>query len=100
MHYSKTAFGDGLVTMEVKDAYYSELIGHGNTLSETDIIQVNRLYKCPDYKGKIPAPPSPQCHDLLRKCWNYKMDGLCKLDDIRNVKCPFSCGVCTSVPPH
>ena len=46
MHYSKTAFGSGKVTIITKDRTMQEKIGQRDRMSDIDAIQLNRLYKC------------------------------------------------------
>ena len=46
MHYSKTAFGSGKVTIITKDPTMQEKIGQRDRMSDIDAIQLNRLYKC------------------------------------------------------
>ena len=46
MHYSKTAFGNGKVTIITKDPTMQEKIGQRDRMSDVDAIQLNRLYKC------------------------------------------------------
>jgi len=94
MHYGKTAFGSGKVTMETTDAYYTDLIGTGSGFSEVDIIQVNLLYKCPPYKGPYPVKPTPECHDGTSYCEMFALDGKCSQSYYKN-RCPISCGVCS-----
>ena len=37
MHYGKTAFGSGKVTMETTDAYYKDLIGKTYSLDDNNL---------------------------------------------------------------
>ena len=48
MHYGKTAFAKtrGLITIETKDPSKQDVIGNRKGLSEIDVIQINKLYKC------------------------------------------------------
>ena len=46
MHYGRTAFGDGKVTIRTKDCRYGDVIGKRVGLSKIDIRQVNLMYNC------------------------------------------------------
>jgi len=46
MHYSKTAFGNGRVTIVTKDSSMQDVIGQRNGLSKIDVKQLNLMYKC------------------------------------------------------
>merc|ERR1711962_1249355 len=47
MHYDKTAFGSGKLTIYTKQQYYQNLIGTGPGFSSTDVKQINLMYGCP-----------------------------------------------------
>ena len=47
MHYGKTAFGSGRLTIETLDKSKQNLIGQRGGFSSSDILQMNLLYKCP-----------------------------------------------------
>ena len=93
MHYKKSAFGKGKLTLETKNPYYADLIGTGSGLSKVDIIQLNLLYKCPPYKGEYPVEPTPDCHDYDSDCGMNYLDGKCKFPYVRD-KCRLSCKQC------
>ena len=46
MHYGFKAFGRGGMTIKTKDPRYQYLIGQVSGFSQTDVIQINKLYKC------------------------------------------------------
>ena len=46
MHYGKTAFGSGKITIQTKDASKQNVIGNRRGFSQYDIKQMNLLYKC------------------------------------------------------
>ena len=46
MHYGKTAFGSGKITIQTKDASKQNVIGNRRGFSNYDIQQMNLLYKC------------------------------------------------------
>ena len=46
MHYGKTAFGYGKITIQTKDASKQNVIGNRRGFSNYDIQQMNLLYKC------------------------------------------------------
>jgi len=49
MHYGKTAFGNGRVTIITKQSYYQDRIGQRKGFSKVDIQQINEMYcKCKD----------------------------------------------------
>jgi len=103
MHYDKHAFAKDmdLVTMEAKDPYYVDLIGTGSGFSETDVQQLNELYKCPKYTGPFPPKPTPECHDNDPYCELTAMEGDCNdrwLKKYYRKLCPLSCGVCQIDP--
>ena len=54
MHYGKTAFGSGKVTMETTDAYYKDLIG--------------KTYSLDDNKSMERVCDSSLCIGTLRMC--------------------------------
>jgi len=50
MHYSKLAFSKSDVDMTIIPKNVDpDLIGKKQNLSETDIIKIKKLYKCPPY---------------------------------------------------
>ena len=93
MQVSQTAFGMGEVTMKTKDEYYNELIGTGTELSKLDIVKINDMYNCPEYKGPSPRKSTPECHDDASDCGKYASDGYC-VEDWCSKKCPMSCKLC------
>jgi len=97
MHYDKTAFGRGRITMETTDKYYTDLIGTGNGFSAMDIKQFNIVYKCPAYRGPLPMEPTPECHDYSSYCEMWYYEGHCKSDWGRK-KCPLTCQQCKVGP--
>ena len=46
MHYGKTAFGGGKLTIKTKDPAMQDVIGNRKGFSDLDIKQMNLLYKC------------------------------------------------------
>ena len=46
MHYGKTAFGSGKITIQTKDASKQNVIGNRQGFSQEDVNQMNALYKC------------------------------------------------------
>jgi len=91
MHYDKTAFGDGKITMMPKNRYYENIIGTGPGFSKGDIKQFNQLYKCPAYRGSYPAQPTNRCYDKSSYCGMYKIDYGC--NRLKGT-CNFTCGYC------
>ena len=79
--------------MATKDRYYYNLIGTGSTFSEIDIIQINRLYKCPPYNGTMPIRPTPKCHDYTSYCEMRVQNAGCK-NSYNKRNCPLTCGIC------
>jgi len=49
MHYGKTAFGNGRVTIITKDKRYQDRIGQRRGFSKVDIQQINKMYCCEFY---------------------------------------------------
>ena len=47
MHYGKTAFGSGKITIKTKDPSKQDVIGNRKGFSIYDILQMNLLYRCP-----------------------------------------------------
>ena len=47
MHYGRTAFGRGKLTIETRDPKMQRVIGRRAGFSELDALQMNLLYKCP-----------------------------------------------------
>lgn len=93
MHYDKTAFGNGKITMLPKNRYYENLIGTGAGFSRGDIKQFNQLYSCPKYNGRYgwPAEPTNRCYDTSSYCDMWKYDSGCgRLKGY----CNFLCGYC------
>lgn len=98
MHYGKTAFGDqGKLTLETKDPYYANLIGAASGFSAIDIVQFNKLYKCPVYTGPLPARlQTPDCYDIDSYCEFRKIRDGCT-DQLKKL-CPFTCNQCLAGP--
>jgi len=97
MHYDKTAFGGGKITIYTKDKRYQNLIGIGNTFSRQDVIQLNKMYGCP--VNNVPLPPAPTftCYDKSSACANSKTQGHCTQPSWKSwtkANCHFSCGYC------
>jgi len=93
MHYGKTAFGGGKVTMQAINTYYTDLIGVGAGFSDIDVEQINKMYNCPRYNGVVEAvKQTPDCRDSTSYCemqvWNY---GCARMGS----RCPFYCKRCT-----
>ena len=47
MHYGRTAFGSGRITIQTIDPKNQYKIGQRGGFSDMDILQMNLLYKCP-----------------------------------------------------
>ena len=47
MHYGRTAFGRGKLTIETRDPKMQRVIGRRSGFSDYDVLQMNLLYKCP-----------------------------------------------------
>jgi len=95
MHYGKTAFGGGKVTMETVDPYYTDLIGVSAGFSDVDVDQINRMYRCPKYNGVVEAvKQTPDCHDSTGYCEMIVWDHGCN-DQWTAQRCPFYCKKCT-----
>jgi len=98
MHYGKTAFGSGRVTMEAKNKYFQDLIGTGSGFSDADVKQINLLYKCPAYNATVNSRLStPDCHDSSSYCEMQVMDRGCAR---MKRSCPFTCNACTVPGGH
>jgi hypothetical protein len=102
MHYDKTAFGSGKITMETVDPYFTDLIGAGSGFSDVDVEQINLMYRCPKYNGVVEAvKQTPDCHDSTSYCEMFVLDRGCGAWGHR---CPFTCKKCTPgggpVPTH
>jgi len=96
MHYGKTAFGGGKVTMDVINPYYKDLIGVGAGFSDLDIVQINRMYGCPTYNGVVePVKQTPQCHDSSSYCEMMWLDANRRCSSYLSRRCPFTCKKCT-----
>jgi len=91
MHYDKTAFGSGRITMMPKNRYFENIIGTGSGFSKQDIIQFNQLYSCPRYTGAYPAEPTNRCYDKTSYCDMWKRRYGCWR--VRS-SCRFYCGYC------
>jgi hypothetical protein len=93
MHYGKTAFGSGKITMEAVDPYFKDLIGVGAGFSDVDVEQINKMYRCPKYNGVVEVvKQTPDCHDSSSYCemqvWDYGCSRM-------SYRCPFYCKKCT-----
>ena len=74
MHYSKTAFGNGKVTIITKDPTMQEKIGQRDRMSDVDAIQLNRLYKCGIwYHFLISDPFSNKTNIRANTCFYYSV---------------------------
>jgi len=94
MHYGKTAFGSGKVTMQAIDTYFTDLIGVGSGFSDIDVVQINKMYGCPKYNGVVEAvKQTPDCHDGTSYCEMMIGEDGCKGWVAQ--RCPFSCKKCT-----
>eukprot|EP00795_Rhopilema_esculentum_P010339 gene10339-19037_t len=60
MHYGRTAFGRGKLTIETRDPTMQRVIGRRSGFSDYDVLQMNLLYKCPGFTRppKQSLPPS------------------------------------------
>jgi len=94
MHYGKTAFGGGKVTMQAINTYFTDLIGVGAGFSDVDVEQINKMYSCPKYNGVVePVKQTPDCHDSTSYCEMQVWNGGCGGWNAR--RCPFLCKKCT-----
>jgi len=94
MHYGKTAFGSGKVTMQSIDPYFTDLIGVGAGFSDIDVKQINLMYKCPTYNGIVEkVKQTPACHDTSSYCEMMVLDRGC--GSYNKKRCPFMCNQCT-----
>eukprot|EP00112_Aurelia_sp_Birch-Aquarium-sp1_P011279 Seg2370.3 transcript_id=Seg2370.3/GoldUCD/mRNA.D3Y31 product="High choriolytic enzyme 1" protein_id=Seg2370.3/GoldUCD/D3Y31 len=61
MHYGRTAFGSGRITIQTIDPKNQYKIGQRGGFSNLDILQMNLLYKCPGFTKPPPGtlPPLP-----------------------------------------
>lgn len=64
MHYGKTAFGGGRMTIRTKDPTFQDKIGNRVGFSKIDIVQINRMY-CSKLKINVGAKKS----GFSRKLW-------------------------------
>jgi hypothetical protein len=95
MHYGKTAFGNGKVTMQTIDPYFTDLIGIGSGFSDIDVEQINTMYKCPKYQGVVNAvKQTPDCHDSSSYCEMMILEEKEGCDSWAGRECPFSCKRC------
>ena len=61
MHYGRTAFGRGKLTIETRDPLMQTVIGRRSGFSDLDALQMNLLYKCPGrYQAKV------QCSSIFK----------------------------------
>jgi hypothetical protein len=94
MHYGKTAFGSGKVTMQAINTYYTDLIGVGSGFSDIDVKQINLMYRCPVYNEIVEkVKQTPDCHDTTSYCEMMVLDRGC--GGYNKKRCPFSCKQCT-----
>lgn len=95
MHYGKTAFGRGKVTLETKSTYWRDLVGIGSGFSDIDVKQINLMYGCPEYKGIVEkVKQTPDCHDGTSYCEMMIQEHGCSVGWYAR-KCPFTCKKCT-----
>jgi len=103
MHYDKTAFGSGKLTIYTKQQYYQNLIGTGPGFSSTDVKQINLMYGCPVNHHSFPPTATADCYDAQSPCPSKAAEGLCndpRWKRYMHSKCKFSCGLCKgSVTP-
>jgi len=79
MHYHKTMFGSGRLTIKTKDPKYQDRIGSKTIFSEQDIKQINSMYRCDGTRTLPPTlfpptrPPPPCTNELGDdKCEQYR----------------------------
>ncbi|XP_065067993.1 uncharacterized protein LOC135693432 isoform X3 [Rhopilema esculentum] len=110
MHYGRTAFGRGKLTIETRDPTMQRVIGRRSGFSDYDVLQMNLLYKCPGFtrppKQSLPpisevspttAPITGDCKDKTYSCTYYKERGYCTRDifvQYMRENCPRICGFC------
>jgi len=104
MHYNWNAFGQpngdfAKQTIRTLDRSKQWLLGQRNGFSKTDVVQINKLYRC---SGNYPSPPSSAkvptdaCHDM-QTCAEGVAEGNCKSSSWQSwmsKACRFSCGFC------
>jgi len=104
MHYDKTAFGSGKLTIYTKQQYYQNLIGTGPGFSSTDVKQINLMYGCPVNHHSFPPTATADCYDAASPCPSLAAEGKCNDRSWKTYmhgKCKFSCGLCRgSVTPR
>lgn len=72
MHYGKTAFGNGQITIETVDPKMAEIIGQRNGFSAIDAKQINLMYKCPAPRVTPGTPTKAYCKDHSATCKENK----------------------------
>ncbi|XP_020900444.1 zinc metalloproteinase nas-15 [Exaiptasia diaphana] len=96
MHYPMYAFtNNGRATIVPKDP--NAEIGQRTHLSNIDIQQVNKLYKCQatTTPAPTPAPTTKPCTDKLDVCYYYAYFGYCSYyREFMSTNCRKSCFVC------
>jgi len=103
MHYGQLAFSkNGQRTIVTRDFKKHLLIGQRRGFSNTDILQLNLMYKC--HAAKITVAPR-LCEDTMNGCDYYKRNNLCNkikfekwLYDVCYRTC-FHCGLSGTLPP-
>lgn len=65
MHYGKTAFGSGRLTIKTVDPSMQNVIGKATSFSETDIKQINLMYCGSTGGGGGGSTGGCKCHILL-----------------------------------
>lgn len=97
MHYGRTAFGRGRVTIQPLNP--NARIGQRSGFSSIDIKQINLMYKCknPGGGGETTSSPPQSCEDRHSRCaeWAARDPSECKVNPnymLRN--CRKSCKVC------
>jgi len=81
MHYGGTAFGGGRMTIQTIDPRNQALIGNRKGFSQTDIKQLNLMYKCGGAKATVKpgftGPQPPACVDQQGFCKAWGNTGYC-----------------------
>lgn len=101
MHYSWNAFAIDRKQPSIKtaDPRYQYLIGQDNGFSQTDIDQLNKLYKCDGTYPTLPPfqfPPKG-CYDTGGACGKGKHEGQCtdrRWQTYMRRECRWTCRFC------
>lgn len=104
MHYGRTAFGSGRITIRTKDPAMQNVIGQRGGMSEIDKVQINRMYKCgntvpgtdqPPVTAGPPTAPPGGCVNHHSRCDEWQKRGECdKNPTWMHPNCPVACDKC------